>query len=94
MEKKRIKVGVIVVAVLLSNGATKEQKQIKLQLCNKQCSIVGSCYSKKMKFDEEKKRFEKFSFPFFFSTSASHSHDIEPFHLYICLLPKKFSLRS
>lgn len=67
--------------VLLGSRGTKEQKQIKLQLCNERCLMIGGYHGKEMKLDEKEKRIEKFSPSFFFSTSGSHLYDIEFFYL-------------
>ena len=79
---KRIanKMGAIVVAAMLGREATKEQKRIKLQLYSEQYSMVGGCHGERMKLDGKRELGENFNFCFPFSTSASHSCDIEPCH--------------
>lgn len=60
MGKKQIKAKITAAITLLDSKARKEQKQIKVQLCNKQCLIVRGCQNKKMKLDGEKKIERKF----------------------------------
>ncbi len=79
-KKKVNKTEVTVAVAMLSQEVTKEQKRIKLQLYSKQCLIVGSCHGKRIKLDREGELGENFNFRFHFSTSASHSRDIEPCH--------------
>ncbi len=87
--RKSDKMGVTAVA-LLSGRATKQ----KLQLYKKQCLMDRDCHGERLKLSGEKKLGENFSFFLLISTSVSHSHDIKPTHLYICLLPKGFGPRS
>lgn len=53
--EKQTKVRVIATRTLLGNKVTKKQKQIKLQLYNKQYLIVKGCYDENIKLDRKKK---------------------------------------
>lgn len=51
--------------------------------------MVGDCHSKRMKLDGKEKFWKNFNLCFLFSTIASYSHAIEPYHLCIYLLQYK-----
>ena len=78
--RKANKTGATAAAAMLGREATKEQKRMKLQLYSERCSMVGGCHGERMKLDGEGELGENFNFRFPFSTSASHSRDIEPCH--------------
>ena len=77
-EKKANGTGATAAAALLGREAMKEQKRMKLQMCNEQCSTVGGCHGERMKLDEEKGTWRKFFIFVFLSPLVSHSRDIEP----------------
>ena len=64
--RKANETGAAAAAALLGREATKEQKQMKLQLYNERCSMVGGCHGERMKLDEERGTWRKFQFSFSF----------------------------